>query len=259
MKLKFKLLAAAALLVSSQSFAQPIQSPIIGGDLGFYINNQNIDGWIETKGDGKVDLQDDLGLDNKGSYFANLRVRHNLPIPYLPEFYVQYNRVKHSAGATLGRSITYAGETFDKGENINSTIKLDHWDFILPFRVLKNDKVDLRMGLDIRYINYDTQITSDNEVAIKTKDIYVPLFYLGVDVDISPEIKLLFEEKFITYSGNNFSDLNLELRYIPPLLTALKPFVSVGYRYEVINMDDMSGINSAITLNQPYIGAGITF
>jgi outer membrane protein len=259
MKLKFKLLTAAVLLIPFQSFAESFQSPIVGGDLGFYINNQNIGGWIETDDDGKIDVEDDLGFDDKGSYFVNLRVRHNIPIPYLPEFYVQYNRVKHSVGTTLRRNITYNGTTFNAGDNINSTLKMDHWDFVLPFRVLKNDKVDLRMGLNIRYINYDTKIASATTTATKTKDIYIPMFYMGVDVDVSPDIKLLFEEKFITYSGNNFSDLNVEFRYIPPVLTAMKPFLSVGYKYEVINMDDISGINTAITLNQPYIGAGISF
>jgi len=250
MKGKLSLLTVAIMSISINSVA----SPIIGGDIGFYITNQNIDGWIETKGDGKIDLKNDLGYDDKGSYFVNLKIKHNLPIPYLPAFYIQYNHVKHSGNYNLGRAIKYAGTTIPAGP-ISSSIELNHWDFVLPFNISKTDKVDLKMGLNIRYINYDTRINS----VTKKKDVYIPMFFLGVSVNVSENIKLLFEEKFMSYSGSNYSDLNFELRYNPSILPMLKPYIAVGYKYEVINMDDVSGINSAITLNQPYLGLGISF
>ncbi len=221
-------------LFSSSSFAGSLLG--IGGDLEVYYINQNISGWVQHGKNGtKYDVKNNLGYDNKGSYGVKLSVDNPTGIFFVPNFGFEYVKVDFGGG--------------------NSYLKLNHYDFIFSWNFIKNDKVDLRMGAAIRGIKYDVQIDPTNK---KKEDIWVPMFYMSVKASPATWIDFIFSEKVMSYSGNNYTDLNVEARFYP-VNAIFKPFVSIGYKNEAISPDDTKGISATITLNQPYIGVGMAF
>jgi len=84
------------------------------------------------------------------------------------------------------------------------------------------------------------------------------MFYMSVKASPSSWLDLIFTEKVMSYSGNNFSDLEIEARFYP-INSIFKPFVSIGYKKEGFSLDDTKGISSAITFDQPYIGLSMSF
>ena len=240
--------------ITSSSFS----APLLGGDISFYYLNQNISGWVQTKNESRVDVKSDLGYDNKGSYGFKLAIDNPTGIFFVPNFGLEYMKVDFSGSSSLKRNITYGGTTFNNGENIKSNLKLNHYDFIFAWSFINNNKVDLRMGVSIRGIKYDTKITSPGKIGKKKEDIWVPMFYMNVKVTPASWFGLVFTEKVMSYSGNNYSDLDVEARFYP-VNSVFKPFVSVGYKKEAFSLEDTKGISSALTFDQPYVGVGMSF
>lgn len=239
-------------LFSSSSFA----GSLLGGDIGVYYLNQNISGWIQN-GTSKVDTKTDLGYDNKGTYGVKFSIDNPTGIFFVPNFGFEYMKVDFSGTSTLSRNINYGGTNFVPG-TITSNLKLNHYDFIFSWNFIKNDKVDLKMGVSIRGYNYDTKISQGATVGKKKEDIWVPMFYMSVKVSPSDWLDFIFSEKVMSYSGNNFSDLDVEARFYP-IKSVFKPFVSIGYKMEAFSLDDTKGISSSLTFNQPYVGIGMSF
>ena len=251
--MKRKILVTLSLVaISSSSFA----GSLFGGEIGVYYLNQNISGWIQN-GTSKVDTKSDLGYDNKGTYAVKLSIDNPTGIFFVPNFAFEYMKVDFSGTSTLARNIDYGGANFVRG-TITSNLKLNHYDFIFNWSLIKKEKVDLRMGLSIRGYNYDTTIVQGNTVGKKKEDIWVPMFYMSVKASPSSWLDLIFTEKVMSYSGNNFSDLEIEARFYP-INSIFKPFVSIGYKKEGFSLDDTKGISSAITFDQPYIGLSMSF
>jgi len=246
-------------LILSLSLPSIATATSITGELGFYYGNQNINGWIETIGDGdKVDLEEDLNFDNKGSYFINLKLRHGLNTKFIPNFYFQYTRLNFEKGGNLRRNIKYAGKNISAGA-INSKFQFDHYDFIFAVRTLSSPKFQMDMGLALRYIDFDSKISSSTTTAQKDEKIYIPMLYMLINLQPSDFVSFIFEEKMISYKDNNVSDLNVEIRFKLKNFGMFAPYVSMGYRYEVFSLDDVKNLKSTITINQPYLGVGINF
>jgi len=253
--MKGKILTTLSLVaISSSSFA----GSLFGGEIGVYYLNQNISGWIQN-GTSKVDTKSDLGYDNKGTYGVKLSVDNPTGIFFVPNFAFEYMKVDFSGTHKPSQaSFNYGGATFKNKGDVTSNLKLNHYDFIFNWSLIKKEKVDLRMGISIRGYNYDTKIVQDNTVGKKKEDIWVPMFYMSVKASPSDWLDLIFSEKVMTYSGNNFSDLDIEARFYP-ISSIFKPFISIGYKKEGFSLDDKKGISSALTFDQPYIGLGMSF
>ena len=229
---------------------------LFGGDIGVYYLNQNISGYIQN-GTSKVDTKTDLGYDNKGTYGVKLSVDNPTGIFFVPNFGFEYMKVDFSGTSTLTRNINYGGANFVPGA-ITSNLKLNHYDFIFSWNFIKNNKVNLKMGVSIRGYNYDTKIFQGTTVGKKKEDIWVPMFYMSVKVFPSDWLDFIFSEKVMSYSGNSFSDLDVGVRFYP-INSVFKPFVSIGYKMEAFSLDDTKGISSSLTFNQPYVGIGMSF
>ncbi len=245
----------SVLYIGSSGFA----GTLVEGDVSIYYLNQNISGWVQDgENSSKVDTKTDLGYDNKGTVGFKLHLNNPTGIVFVPNFGIEYMKVNFDGTSTLNRSINYGGVNFNNGETIKSDLKLDHYDFTFSWTLIKKSNIKLDMGGALRLLKYDTKISFGGTVGKKQEDIWVPLFYMSVKVSPAYWFDLVFSEKVMTYSGNNFSDLDVELRFYP-INSVFKPFVSIGYKSESIKLNDTKGISSALTFNQPYVGVGMSF
>jgi outer membrane protein len=238
--------------------------PLLEGEIYSGYINQDPAGWLQYKGT-PVDLNNDLGLGEEGSYFIKSKL--NVPIPLIPNIYLQYVNMDFSGTSRLERNITIDNKTYTVGTTVSTDLKLDHYDIGFFYNVPIVDQlsagfVNMEAGIDVRIIDFEAKVTDGRQVAQTSATIPLPLLYAGFDVYIPNVdfVSLQFEAKGIKYSDNYYYELSSELRLQPVLgMIQAKPFLAVGYRIERLRIDDIDDTYADIRIKQPYIAVGLTF
>jgi len=216
-------------------------------------------GTLEYKGD-SLNLQNDLNLGDNNQVVA--RVKVELPL-VLPNIYVMATPMSFNGTNQLTRPITYGNITFDANAPIQSTFKMDHYDlaFYYPIPLLKTatlGKLNVELGLDARYINFDGSITGSvsgvTTTSSKSATIVVPMIYAGVQVKPISAFSIEGEFRGIDYGSRHYYDYIGRLKVMPfgPL------FISGGYRSEQIKIDQ-SDVMANVKFSGPFVEAGVSF
>lgn len=201
---------------------------------------------------GDIDLKDDLNLDKENKPFV--RIRAELPL-VLPNIYLMATPMSFEGSGQLTRSISYNDQTFLVGTNVDSKIKLDHYDLALfyPIPALKTatlDKLNIDLGLNARKIDFEGTINQNS----KTLSIYVPMIFVGIQVKPVSAFSIEAELRGMAYSNSHYYDYIGRLRVNPiPLV-----FIAAGYRAETIKIDQ-SDVKADIKFGGPFVEAGLSF
>jgi outer membrane protein len=119
---------------------------------------------------GDIDLKDDLNFKSKSNAFV--RVKAELPL-ILPNIYLMATPMSFDGSGLLTRSISFGNQTFTASTNVQSKVKLDHYDAALyyPIPLLKTASVgvlNVDLGLNARKIDFQGTITSAATSASKS-------------------------------------------------------------------------------------------
>ncbi len=205
---------------------------------------------------GNVDLKNDLNLGDKSQAFV--RVKAELPL-VLPNLYFMATPMSFDGSGRLNRTISFGGEPFTVGTDVQSKLTLDHYDLALyyPIPLLKTATLGLlnvELGLNARQINFDGRITSSTTSASKKITIYVPMIYAGIQVKPISALSIEGEIRGISYGSSSYYDYIGRLKIMPvgPL------FISGGYRAEQAKIDQ-SDVKTDVKFSGPFIEAGVSF
>ncbi len=211
---------------------------------------------------GKIDLKDDMYFDKVSKPFV--RIKAELPL-ILPNIYLMYTPMSFDGSGALKRTISYGGRTYNTATytNIASKIKLDHTDLALfyPIPLLKTatlGKLNVELGLNIRKIDFEGTITGTavgvSQMETKAETIYLPMIYAGIQVKPISLIALEVEGRFISVSGNSYTDVIGKLKVHPiPLV-----YIAGGIRSESLTID-AKDIKTDIKFSGPFLEAGLSF
>jgi outer membrane protein len=216
-------------------------------------------GTVQYQGD-SLDLKNDLNLGDSNQVVARLKVE--LPL-VLPNIYVMATPMSFSGTNQLTVPITYGNTTFQANSPIQSSFKLDHDDlaFYYPIPLLKTatlGKLNIELGLDARYIDYDGSITGSvagvTETSSKQATIVLPMIYAGVQVKPISTFSIEAEFRGMDYGSRHYYDYIGRLKVMPfgPL------FISGGYRSEQARIDQ-SDLYANIKVSGPFVEAGVSF
>ena len=205
---------------------------------------------------GNIDLKDDLNLGAENKPF--FRVKAELPL-ILPNIYLMATPMSFKGSGPLSRNISYAGQSFSANVNVDSKVKLDHYDLALfyPIPLLKTATagvLNVELGLNARKLDFEGTISSLNQSASKSLSVTVPMIYGGIQVKPISSLSIEFEIRGIAYSDNHYYDYLGRLKYNPiPLV-----YVAGGYRAETVKIDQ-SDVKADIKFGGPFIEAGLSF
>ena len=224
---------------------------IIGGELNIGYYEHNPSGTIQYQGD-SIDLKDDFKWKKESDIFAKLYIEH--PIPLLPNIKLGYSSFGHSGSGLLNNNITFGHQTYTSTTKIDSTFNLDMYDLTLYYELV-DIGFDLDLGLNVRYIDGSVSAvgvggTPPKPINESTSfSVPVPMIYAKARVPIpATDIALQVEGNYISYSGNQFYDLEAGVRYT----FALGLGVEGGYKTMKLKLDDIDDLSLDSTFSGAY-------
>ena len=201
----------------------------------------------------ELDLEDDLGVDNKSYPIAEVFAgigKHHLSFAF-------YN-IDYDGDTVLTKDIYFNGELFQANERIVSSLEYDNYDAMYRYDLLdlENFLAGGSLGLVARMMVFDGSASITSATVTTKENFTVPIpmvganFHVGILKDII-EARVLVTG--IGYSDNTAFDGQAEISLTP------FPFLDIhgGYRFLKIDVEendvkfdvDNSGLYMALTVS----------
>ncbi len=202
----------------------------------------------------RINLKDELGIDNKSyptfEVFGGLG-KHNLSLAYTP--------IDNSGSATLSRQVTFNGQTFGAGANVNSDLRLRMLDLEYQYTLLDMENILAGFSLGaigkIKYIDGEARISSTGKESSDTFKLPIPMVGVGAHVGLLLDIlEARAKATGMAYSDSYLYEGVADLSYTP------FPFLDIHAGYKVIRVHydrDDTFLDAEFT--GPYVGLTVSF
>ena len=191
---------------------------------------------------------------NTNSYVW-LLIKH--PIPVLPNIRLEYSSIE----ATGNPTGTWEGKSFSTGAK--STLDITQYDVIPYYNLLDNTAwTTIDLGVDAKIIQSRYTATQASVGTYEGKDsIVVPMGYLRARVEIpNSDVGIEADIKYVSYGSSSLSDFRAKVDYTFSSMPLIKPAVELGYRQEMIKVDNSSvSVKTDLTFSGAYAGVMLRF
>lgn len=206
-----------------------------------------IGGW-EQSPDGKVSYQssfasESIDLASEANYQDESRVygRVKIDLPVLPNFYFMATPMEFEGTGSKPIDFDFGGSPFDADVPFSSKTTINQYDLAIYYEVplletASLDTFNLEFGINVRRLEVDINIQQPASGYSEQVDetLYVPMVYLGFQFRPIDQLAFEAEARGIGYSGSSYYDLIGRVKY----KFAGPAFLSAGYRYEAIEIDE---------------------
>jgi outer membrane protein len=208
------------------------QADVLGFRLGAYQWQQDYDGDVQSGGE-KIDLQNDLGFDDDDGTVLYLALEH--PLPLVPNLLLQRTEISSKNTASLQRSFTFDGVTYNPSETVTTDLDLSHTDATFYYEFLDN-VVSLDAGLTVRVFDEGVKLRGSSSGSSKVDiDGVLPMLYLAGRFDLPLSgLYIGAEANGIAYSDTSLIDTRVNIGYE----TAIGLGLELGYRAFDLDYDD---------------------
>ncbi|VAW51083.1 hypothetical protein MNBD_GAMMA05-961 [hydrothermal vent metagenome] len=243
--MKLKQLACLAALTTPFTANADFLSVTAGGGVW----NTSPDGNFQTTSDPvAVDIKDNLFWDDESQGYFFVTFEHFVPI--IPN--VKIVRTSIDQNGSGNTSFAFDGEAFSG--NVDNKFSIDTTDLILYYEVLDN-VVSLDIGLNIRNLKIDYNITSTGATEQDSISETVPMLYALVGVTPWPDVIISGEMSYIAFDGSSISDITAKIAYTTDFLVGFE----AGYRLQEYEFDDISDTNANLSFDGIFAGAYLKF
>lgn len=233
------------LLSLAACVAMGAKADTIGFEVGGAYWGAQTSGNIQYKGD-SIDLEKDLGYGDLNTNFFWATLEH--PIPVIPNLKIQHTAFEDDSSKTS--TVRFDDKSYSG--TISSNLTLNQTDFIIYYEILDN-WVNLDLGLNGKYLDAKVSMSDSLGQTASSKDLnyVIPMVYGKVRFDL-PFSGLSMESdiSYIGYDSNNFYDLKGGISYE----TSFGLGATAGYRYEKLELDDISDVYSDLEISGAYAG-----
>ena len=215
----------------------------------------SLDGTVKVDDDIEgttIDFDNDLGIDNEN--YPSVEAFVGLGDHHLS---LTYTEIDYSGKNRLTREITFGGETYSFGAEVDSSIQYSMIDLHYQYDILDLENILAGFSLgavaQVKYL--------DGDISLKTtgideqEDFTLPIPMVGVNLHVGILADILearLRGTIIGYSGNAIYEVMADISFTP------FPFIDIhgGYKTFVIDIDeddvvfdyDMSGPYVAVTV-----------
>ena len=243
-------IAAAALSLAAASSSQ-------AADFSFRIGggswDQDLSGQYADEGSASFDLEDDAGLSGSSDGYLYAQLEH--PVFLLPNIRLERSSFSEDGQGTVQRGFTFRGEGFTASEAVDSTFEIEQTDIIAYYSVL-DTLVDLDLGLDVRLIDADISIRSQNAQASESLSAPIPMGYAALRVDVpGTGAYVRAQGSGIGFDGSSFIDTRALVGYTSDFGIGIE----LGYRRQELEIDDIDNIDGDVTIEGGFAGVHYAF
>lgn len=248
-----KQIAAGVLALGMLPFGTAQADTVFGFYAGAGTWQQEYSGDV-TSGISKVDIEDDLGLDDDDNNIIYAAIEHGIPV--LPNVRAQHFSIDVDGANTLSRTIEFNGEIFPVSDDVATVIDLTQTDAVFYYELLDN-VVSLDLGLAVSFLDGSIEVASSVDSAEADFDEVLPMLYGKVRADLPlTGLWVGAEAQGIGYDDNSLLEFNAQIGYE----SGLGLGIEAGYRAVQIDMDDFDDVNNAeIDVSGPYAAINYHF
>lgn len=189
-----------------------------------------------------IDLDSTLNLEEQSNKFAYIAIEH--PIPLLPNLRVQHSEMNWSDSALIESGTDLNGNPFTTTQQADIALDLTHTDATFYYEVLDNI-IDFDLGVTARLFDGEASLIGITQQESIELEAVVPLLYgkLGVSV---PTTGLAAElsANWINVDDFRLVDWSAQLNYEFDVLPAMDAAIILGYRSQLIELDDLDELQS---------------
>lgn len=248
------LCALALLLVS----AMPVGAFEIGARALYWFPTMKADMRADANGQTgtALDLKDNLGVGSESfptfEAFGGVG-KHRISLAYTP--------IKYSGSTRLAAPVTFNGQTFGAGTDVNTDLKLRMLDLEYQYKLLDLENILAGFSLSaigqIKYIDGEARMEAPATATAANFKVRAPIPMIGVGAHIGLLAGLLEARAKVTgvaYSSNYLYEALADLSLTP------FPFVDIHAGYKIIRLKiDRNDVFLDSQFTGPYVGLAVSF
>lgn len=219
-----------------------------GGDLSYK-------GLIGTD---TLSVENDLKYDSAFRFTGRAKI--DMPL-FIPNIYLMATPMSFDATGTKSTTFKFGDFNFTQDVDFYSKVDLTHYDigfyYGIPFvQTATAKKLNVDVGLNFRIIDFSAEVRQDATGLSESESLVAPLpmVYLGVQVKPVKRFSIEGELRALMLGNNSYYSLvaRLKAKIFGPA------FAAVGYRYDVIDIDE-SDVRFDATIDGFFFEAGVEF
>jgi outer membrane protein len=189
-----------------------------------------------------IDLESTLNLEEESNGFAYMAIEH--PLPLLPNLRLQHSEMNWTGSALITAGTDLNGNPFTTSQQADISLDLTHTDATFYYELLDNI-IDLDLGVTARLFDGEASLVGSTQQETIELEAVVPMLYgkLGVAV---PTTGLVAEvsANWINVDEFRLVDWSAQLNYEFDVLPAMDAGIILGYRSQLIELDDLDELQS---------------
>jgi outer membrane protein len=211
----------------------------------------------------EFDLQDDLDYKPEYRLFGRLKLR---PPQFWPNIYILAAPMEFEESGQKYMEIRFNGQRFAADVALDSKLTLNQYDLSLYYgipavRTASAKKLNVDLGLNLRWIDFSAEITGRSDAAPgmlvakeKSISIIVPMLFAAVQFMPTERFSIEAEARGLAIGGNSIYSFLGRLRY-----SLIGPaFIAGGYRHDILDIDEGS-IRLVDDFSGPFAELGLKF
>jgi len=231
------------LIMASSLLSNSVYADALGVYVGGGVWDYDSSGTFGVNGgiNSVIDVESDLGFDGDQEGYVWIAFEHFIPI--LPNVRFEAATISDagSAGSLIFNGVSVSGD---------ASFNLDNTDLILYYRILDN-WVNFDLGINVRKLTGDFVIGSEAASVSET----IPMLYVSAQFDLPlTGLSIGGDLSTVSVSGSKLQDMRLRLLYEIGVVG-----FELGYKTTVIELDDISNVDSDLTFEGMFLGGFLHF
>lgn len=178
------------------------------------------------------------------------------PIPLLPNIMVRNASLELSGNSISGINVY-------SGSNITSaTANIDQTDAVLYYELLDNGLVSFDLGVNIRKVDGDFNVFASNDVLVEETRFsgYVPMLYAAGEIGvITTGFSVYGDFNALSVGDHSVRDYQAGVAYQFVDSALIDMSARIGFRKLTIDLQDLDGINSDVSVDGLTAGLRVHF
>jgi outer membrane protein len=207
-----------------------------------------------SSGISKVDIEDDLAIDDDTNTVFYVALEHGVPV--LPNIRAQYFNLDTIGQNVLSRDIEFNGQVFNLSDAVSTVVDLKQTDAVFYYEVLDN-VVSLDLGIAVTFLDGSIEVANSIDTASADFDEILPMLYAKTRADLPLSgLWVGAQVQGLSYDGNRLVEFDAQIGWESDLGIGIE----AGYRAVQLELDAFDDVNHAeIDVSGPYAAINYHF
>ena len=253
MNVKRQAIVLSALVALASGVAR---AEFVGFNIGASHWSPTLSGSFQSGSEDSIDLVDDLDVEDPSQSSMVLILEH--PIKALPNLKYQGFDLDSSGSSQLDSDINFNGQTFNSGDQVQSSLDLSHDNIVLYYQLV-DDWIDLDLGVDLKLFDGEVSLAGSSSTSVDV-DETIPLLYLSARFDLPKKgfyVGADINANLIDLglSDSDAQDSTIMLGYESRNGLGIEG----GYKYFSLDLDDVNDLDTDLEYDGIYFNGYYNF